>query len=244
MNSNFKKDEAANEKENYAGLKKFAWQEGASLLGVADMAGLPERHCSLAPKTLEGLDRAVSMAYHLSDRALEDVVEGPTKLYFFHYQRVNMLLDELGLKVTNFIQSRGYDALPIPASQIIDWDKQLAHVSHKHLAVKAGLGWIGRNNLLVSPQFGSRQRLITVLTNMPLKSDEPLPWGCGNCRACIASCPSQSIKERPEDFDHVGCYQMVKVLVKKAGISQNICGLCVKACRGKKSPQSTVHSPQ
>jgi hypothetical protein len=32
----------------------------------------------------------------------------------------------------------------------------------------------------------------------------------------------------------MGCFQMMKVLVKKAGINQNICGLCVKACRGKK----------
>jgi epoxyqueuosine reductase QueG len=116
----------------------------------------------------------------------------------------------------------------------VDWEKQLAHVSHKHVARQAGLGWIGRNNLLVSPQFGSRLRLITVLTNMPLKVDEPLPWGCQDCRACLSSCPSQSIKERLEDFDHIGCYQQIKALVKAAGISQNICGLCVKACRGTK----------
>ena len=38
-------------------------------------------------------------------------------------------------------------------------------------------------------------------------------------RACISSCPSQSIKEKLEDFDHMGCFRMMKVLVKKAGIS-------------------------
>jgi epoxyqueuosine reductase QueG len=220
--------------ERYEELKEFSLHEGASLFGVSAMAGLPEQQCSLPPETLQGLDKAVSIAFHLSDRILEDILDGPTKLYFFHYQRANMLLDEMGLKIMNFIQSRGWDALPIPASQIIDWEKQRAHVSHKHIAARAGIGWIGRNNLLVSSQFGSRQRLITVLTNMPLKPDKPLPWGCGKCRACLSSCPSQSIKEKPEDFDHVGCYQMMKVLVKKAGISQNICGLCVKACRGKK----------
>lgn len=222
------------EKDSYGELEEYALTQGASLFGVADVAGLPERQCSLPAKTLNGLDSAVSIAFHLSDRILEDIVDRPTRLYFFHYQRVNVFLDELGLKVSNFIQSRGYDALPIPASQIIDWEKQWAHVSHKHIAARAGIGWIGRNNLLVSPQFGSRQRLITVLTNMPLKLDKPLPWGCGECRACVSSCPSQSIKEKPEDFDHVGCFQMMKVLVKKAGISQNICGLCVKACKGKK----------
>ena len=138
------------EKDYYQQLKKFALEEGASLFGVADITALPEQHFSLSPKTKEGLDRAVSIAFHLSDRVLEDVVDGPTRLYFFHYQRVNIFLDEMGLKITNFIQSRGWDALPIPASQIIDWEKQWAHVSHKHIAVRAGLGWIGRNNLLVS----------------------------------------------------------------------------------------------
>jgi epoxyqueuosine reductase len=221
------------EKDQYEQLRKFAFEEGASLFGVAKIEGLPDRHCSLSPETRKGLDKAVSIAFHLSDRILEDVVDGPTRLYFFHYQRVNVLVDELGLKITNFIQSRRWEALPVPASQIVDWERQLAHVSHKHIAARAGLGWIGRNNLLVSPRFGSRQRLITVLTSMPLIVDDPIPWGCGECRACLSSCPSQSIKERPEEFDHVGCYQMVKALVKKAGISQNICGLCVKACRGK-----------
>ncbi|MDO9210723.1 MAG: hypothetical protein Q7V48_08235 [Deltaproteobacteria bacterium] len=222
-------------KDCYEELKKFALQEGASLFGVAKILDLPEQHCSLFPKTREGLDRAISIAFHLSDRVLEDIVDGPTKLYFFHYQRANLLLDELGLKIMNFIQSRGWAALPIPASQIVDWENQHAHVSHKHVAVQAGLGWIGRNNLLVSSQFGSRQRLITVLTNMPLETDEPLPWGCGECRACLSSCPSQSIKEKPEDFDHIGCYHQIKALVKAAGLRQNICGLCVKACRGKKT---------
>jgi epoxyqueuosine reductase len=220
------------ENENYEDLKNYALREGVSLFGVGNIADLEERHISLAPHVLKGLDRAVSLAFRLSDRVLEDVVSGPTKLYFFHYQRVNVLLDALALKIANFIQSRGWDALPIPASQIIDWEKQIAHISHKHAAQKAGIGWIGRNNLLVTPQFGSRQRLITVLTDMPLRTDAPSSLGCADCRACISSCPSHSIKENPRDFDHTGCYQQIRALVKAAGISQNICGLCVKACRG------------
>jgi len=224
---------ASSENENYEQLKKFALREGASLLGVADTSFVMQKIHALSPKALQGLDKAISVAFHLSDRVLEDVVEGPTKLYFFHYQRVNMLLDGLGLKINNFIQSCGWEALPIPASQLVDWEKQLAHISHKHVAMQAGIGWIGRNNLLITPQFGACVRLITVLTNMPLKADQPALFGCGNCYACLTSCPSESIKKDPKDFDHIGCYHQIKALVKTAGISQNICGLCVKACRGK-----------
>ncbi len=221
------------EKENHSELKEFVLREGAVLFGVAEISPVEQR-MNLSPQVLRGLNRAVSVGFHLSDRVLEDIVDGPTKLYFFHYQRVNMLLDSLGLKIANFIQERDFEALPIPASQILDWEKQIAHLSHKHVARQAGLGWIGRNNLLVAPKYGARVRLITVLTNMPLSVDRPLSRDCQNCGACISSCPSQSIKENPQDFDHVGCYQQIRKLIKAAGISQNICGLCIKACRGKK----------
>lgn len=221
------------ERDYFELLKNFALKEGASLFGVADISTLKEGFRELSSKALQNMDRAVSLAFRLSERVLEDLVDGPTKLYFFHYQRVNIFLDELALKVTNFIQAHGWPALPIPASQIVDWKYQRAHVSHKHIAQQAGLGWIGRNNLLVNPQFGARVRLVTVLTGMPLKANESIPWGCQDCRACLSSCPAQSIKERPEDFDHTGCYQKIKALVKAAGLSQNICGLCIKACRGK-----------
>ena len=213
-------------------LKQFVFEEGASLFGVADIRGLPERQIALSAETRQGLDRAVSVAFHLSDRIFEDLTQGPTRLYFFHYQRVNIFLDDLGLKIMNFIQSRGWSALPIPASQVIDWENQHAHISHKHVAVQAGIGWIGRNNLLVNPQYGSRLRLMTVLTDMPLEVNEPFPWGCADCQACLPACPSHSIKEKPEEFDHIGCYQQIRGMVKAAGISQNICGLCIKACRG------------
>ena len=219
--------------ENYELLKSLALKEGASLFGVAETSAVKDKFHALSPKALQGLEGAIAIAFHLSDRVLEDVVEGPTKLYFFHYQRVNMLLDELGLKISNFIQSQGWEALPIAASQLVDWEKQRAHVSHKHVALQAGIGWIGRNNLLITPQFGARVRLITILTNMPLDVDQPAPFSCGDCYACLGSCPSRSIKEKPEDFDHMGCYHQIKALVKAAGISQNICGLCVKACGGK-----------
>ena len=106
--------------EGYEELKEFAFRQGASLFGVAKTAAVEKWIHSLTSKTLKDLDRAISIGFHLSDRVLEDIESGPTKLYFFHYQRANVFLDELGLKITNFIQSEGWEALPIPASQIVD----------------------------------------------------------------------------------------------------------------------------
>lgn len=183
--------------------------------------------------TGEKLPRAVSVAYHLSDAILEDLDDHPTPHYFHHYQRVNIFLDSIGLLLTTAIQDLGYQAMPIAASQILDWERQTGHLSHKHVARAAGLGWIGRNNLLVSEPYGARIRLVTVLTDLPLLIDPPSARGCGTCKDCITVCPVGAIKEKQEDFDHLKCYEQLKTFSKTYRLRHQICGICVKACRGR-----------
>ena len=66
----------------------------------------------------------------------------------------------------------------------------IGQISHRAVAHQAGLGWIGRNLLLVTPEFGPRIRLITVITYAELdQGPVPLPNRCGTCPACIDSCP-------------------------------------------------------
>ena len=177
---------------------------------------------------------AISLGKGLNDPVLDDIVDHPTPLYFHHYRQTNAFLDRGALLLADHIQKMGFAALPIAASQIIDWDGQRAHVSHKHIGRAAGLGWFGRNNLLVSPELGSRVRLVTVLTDMPLATDKPLDDGCLTCRACIATCPAGAIKERRDDFDHKGCFEKLREFQKLRLVSQFICGVCVKACKGPK----------
>jgi epoxyqueuosine reductase QueG len=163
---------------------------------------------------------------------LREIKDQPTKLYFHHYRTLNALLDQLALRTVNFIQAKGFLALPIPASQIIDWQNQKAHLSHKKIGYLAGLGWIGRNNLLVNKSLGSQFRLATILTDMPLKTDKPVKDSCGRCRACVTVCPSGSIKENPADFDHIKCFEKLKEFQKLRLVDQYICGVCVNACKG------------
>jgi epoxyqueuosine reductase QueG len=124
--------------------------------------------------------------------------------------------------------------LAIAASQIVDWANQRAHVSHKHVGRAAGLGWFGRNNLLVNPELGSRFRLVTVLTDMPLEPDVPLDRDCRTCRACADACPAGAIKATREEFDHKACYETLKDFRAKGYTTQFICGICVRDCRGPK----------
>jgi len=123
--------------------------------------------------------------------------------------------------------------LPIPASQVVDWKEQRAHLSHRAVAVSAGLGWRGKNNLLVDPDFGSRVRLVTVLTDMPLRDDSPLTDGCGTCKRCVNACPAGALGNTPEEYRLDLCYEQLKIFSKLPGIGHNICGVCVRACPWK-----------
>jgi epoxyqueuosine reductase len=212
-------------------LDTLAMASGFDLCGVADVTGLRSEFL-LEPRTRDRFEFAISLGKRLNDAVLEDIDDHPTPLYFHHYRQTNAFLDRGALLLADHIQRSGFSALPIAASQIIDWEKQRAHLSHKHVGRAAGLGWLGRNNLLVNADFGARFRLVTVLTDMPLDVDAPPAEACGACRACLATCPAGAIKDRREDFDHGACFEKLKEFQKQRLVSQFICGVCVKACRG------------
>ncbi len=217
----------------YEALKNLALDEGAALFGIADISKLKDKFL-LSPEVLKGLDRAISVGLALSGAILEEILDRPTKLYFYHYRQANIFLDQLALKITTFLQKRNFRALPVPSSQIVDWEKQLGHLSHKRIGELAGLGWIGRNNLLVNKDLGSRFRLVTILTDMPLPIFSTKEDGsCGDCRDCIAVCPAGAIKEKKEDFDHIRCFEKLKEFRSQGLVDQFICGVCVKACKPK-----------
>lgn len=222
------------EKENYLSLKDFARSLGVSLFGVGDFSQMEKGDFLLREEILKRFPFAISIGVRLAKAILEDLEDHPTKLYFHHYKVVNYLLDTAALRIANWIEDKGYLTLPIPASQTIDWERQKGHLSHKRIAIAAGLGWLGRNNLLVTRQYGAQVRLATILTDFPLTAPHfacRMPnFNCGDCYACLQACPVGAIKEKPEDFDYWRCFTLLKEFQKKY-VSQHICGLCVKACR-------------
>jgi epoxyqueuosine reductase len=206
---------------------------GADVVGIADM--------SLYGREILGFDEdirprypfAISYGMLVTNGVLNTLSDGPTLFYLHHYRQVNYRLDTIAYEVAKTIESMGFDALPFAASQMIDWQNQLGHISHKHVALLAGIGWIGRNNLLVNRQYGSHVRYNTILTNMKLTADVPAQFGCGTCTDCLSACPVSAIQHEPADFDHRGCYAQLQMFKNKRNLGHHICGLCVKACRGK-----------
>jgi len=215
-----------------SGLESYSRELGASLFGIADISAVRDEF-RLAEKFIKRFDRAISLGVRLVDSVLDDIEDAPTPLYYHHYRQLNFFLDRMAFQISSRIQGSGFGALPIPASQVIDWKNQQAHVPHKKVGELAGLGWIGRNNLLVNREFGARFRLVTILTDLPIDPDKPMPFGCGSCQRCLAVCPVGAIREEQRDFDHLGCYEKLKEFRNRGLVGQFICGVCVKACCGK-----------
>lgn len=78
-------------------------------------------------------------------------------------------------------------------------------VSERALAASAGIGWIGKNAMLIHPEEGSWFWLGEVITRAALQPDSPLADRCGTCRRCIDACPTGAIYEGIRAIDSRKC---------------------------------------
>ncbi len=217
-------------KARYQYFKDLVLESGAAVFGVADVASLREDFDSAFRLCPRQFTRAVVLGVRLQQAVLEDIADCPTPLYFHHYKQVNYLLDRIALSLASEVQSRGFRALPIPASQIVQRQPARGQLSHKLLGWQAGLGWRGRNSLLIHPEFGAQVRYVSVLTDLELPADTPLQMDCGSCHACLEVCPAGAIHDEPLAFDLEACYAKLCEFSKLPYVGQHICGVCVKAC--------------
>jgi len=213
-------------------LRAIANDKGGKLFGVCRVDELGKNMHPEIKIASETLNTAISIGIPLSSTVMNSIKNRPNMLYKSHYQQVNRILNDISYVMTSEIETNGGEALPIPASQIMDWDHMTAHLSHREIAYKAGLGWRGRNNLLVAEKYGSKIRLVTVLTDIELEIDQPSDRDCGGCYNCFQVCPADAIGDTPEDFDLPACYKKVQEFSRYKGYGHLICGLCLQCCDG------------
>jgi len=107
--------------------------------------------------------------------------------------------DELAEWAADFIQAKGYKAYAQSERNLIngfyDVNTKTTPLPHKKIAMLAGVGWIGKNNLLVTEEYGSALCMCSVLTNSPLPTqNKPIIMPkCGECTICKDSCPAKVI---------------------------------------------------
>ncbi|MBQ7293675.1 MAG: hypothetical protein IJW79_08040 [Clostridia bacterium] len=184
-------------------IKKYALSVGADLVGVADLKRWKSAPFNRTPMALmPDCTAAVVMGFHYLDACVE--LGGQPDMRFPGPAVSNHIASEHGnyaaFKLCKFIEKSGYDALMVPATGWWNYRENeasprgfSADITHYYAACAAGLGEIGWNNLCLTPEFGPRQRFITVVTNAPIVPD-PMYNGtklCDGCKLCEKHCPGE-----------------------------------------------------
>ncbi|MFC2133675.1 hypothetical protein ACFLTH_03585 [Bacteroidota bacterium] len=140
----------------------------------------------------------------------------------------DLFLEKAALKLSNYVmEERGFSSLVIHPEDEFDQKKRIGLLSLKVLAKAAGLGWQGRSLLTVSPKYGPLHRLIGILTDMPLQTNEPIQNQCGECRDCVDQCPVSALTyvefdDHPENREDV--------LDITVCLGDNACTVCIESC--------------
>ncbi|MBS1877979.1 MAG: 4Fe-4S dicluster domain-containing protein [Actinobacteria bacterium] len=101
-------------------------------------------------------------------------------------------------------------------------------------AVSAGLGQLGMNGQLLTPQAGSRARMLLISTDAPLSFDQPVDFGipgvCDRCRICAQRCPAGAIAVRPREHRGVEKWKIKTERCLPMVAQANGCSVCIKTC--------------
>jgi epoxyqueuosine reductase len=221
-------------------VKKFLIPAKDYIYGFSDLTGLLD-------KKFAGFNYGISIGKRLDQAIVDGVINGPTMEYYSHYRQVNEELANLTEEISAELRRneiKTFNISPTVSTTLLDTEyfKTLrTDLSHKMVATRAGLGWIGKTDLFISKEFGPRLRLVSILINVEVKP-KTMPVDisrCGNCSLCVDICPAKAANgnlwditvEREEFFDAFKCRNQCAEFGKtRLGMDARICGICVSVC--------------
>ena len=220
-------------------IKGLALTGGAFKVGVADIRPLNE--LTVGDPTTFDFPSAVSFAVEIPAAAVMSARESPSEEMREAYKYCNKKLKAIGMQMVEALGSAGHKARFVDPSERVDPERLLGPISHKAIARLSGLGWIGKNGLLMSEEYGPRFRMGTVLTDMPVPMNPSmLDDDCGDCTMCIDMCPTNSLKgsvdlkgrswDRDEVIDWEKCGRYEKALIGDGSRPEKACGKCIAVC--------------
>jgi epoxyqueuosine reductase QueG len=219
---------------------------GASIVGVADLTSKGVREALSGE--FSHFTRAVSMAIHCDSMRLSLLANdqgGESEQILGYMEENQTAVDQLNLILkhlkTEFRMRRfKYFILPpITNDDERRFSSSLFHLfPHKMAATCAGLGWIGKNGMLVNSVYGPNLIWATILTNAPLEptSDQIMESKCEECTICVTACPASAVKGvnwvrglgAEKLVDLKACAGQMEYNVKKFG--RPVCGVCFMSC--------------
>lgn len=219
-------------------LREYLKNIGATLVEFADLRNIDA-------SSRKDMPYGIAFAIRIKPSIIIGISDGPTEDYYEEYNKINRKLDNINLLCVEYIKDQGYNAIGQNSTYVTSNDNLSTSLPHKTVATRAGLGWIGKNALLITSEYGSAIRISSVLTDMSLITNEPINASkCGTCNKCVEACPASAIKgmlwnvnsKREDLLNPFKCRKKARELLKqRIGIESAICGKCIEVCPFTKS---------
>ncbi len=179
-------------------IRKYALELGADVVGFAAIGDYHSPQSPDPATCLPGVKSMVVLGYREVDGALDSA---NTRMGM----AIRTGIIDLGFR-NNYLLARyledhyGTKAAAIPLSYPLDMGPDViglvGDVSLRHAAVAAGLGVLGRHNLVIHPRLGTRIVFSALLTGLPLESDPPVQEElCDDCGLCVEACPTRALAD-------------------------------------------------
>jgi len=234
-------------------VKQKALEVGFVSVGISNpgrLSGLPHGvignyyNLRSPEEELPSVKSVIVMGFYSWDKAFNLQVDSTNlqgnrlqtpKVPLESYQLYYEVMKSKAWLIVDYLQKRGFEALLSLAIPL------------KTTAVRCGLGCQGKNTLLVSPTYGPRVRLISVLTDAELDADEPYKEDlCGNCDKCVKACPAKALELYKLKINHCMVYSVEnpdatdvsdntkelrqKLIARPTSNSYIECTLCADVC--------------
>ena len=200
MKEGSKMDEELTEK-----VKGVALDAGVAKVGVAGLEGLAGPPEADPEQILPGATAVVSFLVVEPEEAIMDYLsKKDPEPYRDHFYENIQLLGRAGLAISDVLRNRGYRAVPLSPNGVYGEGSNVVSglkppFSHRYAAVAAGLGAFGLSGNVMTPEYGARVALSSVVCDAPLVPDRPLDENpCSECGRCLRVCPAgfMSLTER------------------------------------------------
>jgi len=246
-------------------VKALAAQQGFDLAGITSADPLPQAAHNLLQAVVQG--HTADMSYlnrHPLTRSQPKGLTPWARSVICLGTNYNYFSADAHLPVSRYALSRDYHRVLAEKLQFFtrelqnllgrDFHSRIAvdtsPIMEKPLAQRAGLGWQGKNTLLINERFGSWLFLAEFLTDLELPSDAPVAGKCGSCTACIDACPTGALSQ-PGLLDARKCLSYLTIEYKgdlPLRMAQKTksaciygCDICQQVCPFNRHTPRTLH---
>jgi epoxyqueuosine reductase QueG len=192
-------------------VKDKASSLGAELVGIADGAAL-----NTSDITEHDGARAIVLGVRLQ-AGTSRILAWNDRNKYYNDELSLTFLEELSLELVYWLEDAGYPALIVPPTHVDPWryegdprEHQKPLLSLPHAAVEAGLGTLGLNGQIITPQFGPRVLLTAVLCSVDVECDRPMTEALclgPECGRCLKACPGDVVRQWERDWEACDRYR-------------------------------------